>query len=269
MIEKDEVRSIFRTDDPMQYIEREAQKSHFAAFCSKDPLDRALSFALDLALSEVVDPLDVDLSKFSSIYMEKVKSEDEVDFVTAGKMVLMAWSLLKLQSDLALREANSDQIKEEEVELDLAEWGWLSDDESFDFTKQVLTSSKSPISERLTRKAARKVTLADLIEALKASKRELRRRERRRDERERQKLMRSSEGRERVAKGVLDEILEKLDTIWSAIRSKKRVKLDELYEGKDELAMAFGSVLQLASDGKVRLEQENFPFGDIWVEDMG
>ncbi len=270
-----ELEAIFRTNDPDKYIEtlKGALQDDLnsPSSYSKDPLDRALSLALDLALSEVVDPLDVDLSRFSSLYIEKVKNEKEVDFVTAGKIVLMAWSVLKLQSDLALRGANDVQTEDESesLDLDIGNWDWLADEKSFDFTRQVLSAQKPPISERLTRKSPRKVTLMELIEALRKSKRELSRRERRRAEREKQKLMRSNAARKDISKKVVDEILESIDKIWSVIRKRKKVKIDDLYEQRDELVMAFGSILQLASDGKVELEQKDFPFGDIWVWTKG
>lgn len=266
-----ELESIFRTSDPdrdMKAVKEALGKGGYSyrGSFSKDPLDRALSMALDLALNEVLDPHDVDLSRFSSLYMEKVKNADEVDFVTAGKIVLMAWSVLKLQSDLALRGASEDGAGDDaSIELDMSDWDWLSDDESFDFTRGVLTNKKAPISERLTRKNARKVTLLDLIEALESSKKELSRKDRRRAERERQKLMRSRAGRKELQRRVIDEIVENIDETWSIISERKRVKIDDLYEREDEMVMAFGSILQLAFDGKVELSQEDFPFGEIWV----
>jgi len=109
------------------------------------------------------------------------------------------------------------------------------------------------------------VTLLDLIEALESSKKELSRKDRRRAERERQKLMRSRAGRKELQRRVIDEIVENIDETWSIISERKRVKIDDLYEREDEMVMAFGSILQLAFDGKVELSQEDFPFGEIWV----
>ena len=63
----------------------------------REPLDRSLQLVFELVLSNDLDPWDVDLMKFAKLYGQRMHHE-EVDFIVAGKLMHMAWSILHLQS---------------------------------------------------------------------------------------------------------------------------------------------------------------------------
>ena len=73
---------------------RSAEGEHQAA---GGPLDRSLQMVFELVLSNDMDPWDVDLMKFAKLYGQRMQSE-EVDFIVAGKIMHMAWSILRMQS---------------------------------------------------------------------------------------------------------------------------------------------------------------------------
>ena len=65
----------------------------------RTPFEKQAFSILELVLENHMDPWEIDLIQFSGLYLEKVREEEFIDFITAGKLVFMAWSILKLQSD--------------------------------------------------------------------------------------------------------------------------------------------------------------------------
>ena len=80
---------------------------------SNDPLDRSIETVFDLVLNNNMDPWDIDLMRFTQLYTEKVK-DSEVNFVLAGKLMLMAWSILRMQSEKIL--ISSEERQEEAID---------------------------------------------------------------------------------------------------------------------------------------------------------
>ncbi len=52
----------------------------------------------ELVLSNNFDPWDINLMEFTRMYTKKMHAE-EVNFIVAGKLMYMAWSILKMQSE--------------------------------------------------------------------------------------------------------------------------------------------------------------------------
>jgi len=48
-----------------------------------DPFERSIAIAFELTMDKHLDPWDVDLVKFSDAYMERMKTERDVDLITA------------------------------------------------------------------------------------------------------------------------------------------------------------------------------------------
>ena len=58
-------------------------------------------------MEEEFDPWEIDLVRFTEVYLERVRAEGGVDFAVAGRLLYMAWSILYLQSE-ALLEARAN-----------------------------------------------------------------------------------------------------------------------------------------------------------------
>ena len=65
---------------------------------SDDPFDRSIFLAFDLVLSQEFNPWNIDLVGFSSMYLKKAQDE-KIDLMTAGRIIYMAWKVLRMQSD--------------------------------------------------------------------------------------------------------------------------------------------------------------------------
>ena len=63
-----------------------------------DPFDRSIAIAFELVMKQHLNPWDIDLVNFSTMYLKRAK-EEKIDLITAGRIIYMAWKVLKLQSD--------------------------------------------------------------------------------------------------------------------------------------------------------------------------
>jgi chromatin segregation and condensation protein Rec8/ScpA/Scc1 (kleisin family) len=70
-----------------------------------------------------------------------------------------------------------------------------------------------------------------------------------------------------------DHLEEDIMTLWEKIRSmnKETMSLVTLCgnDSRDELIKTFMSVLFLANEGKVHVYQKHFPFGKIFIKNIG
>jgi hypothetical protein len=106
----------------------------------KDPFDKSIALTFELVMQNHMNPWDVDLLKFSNLYMDRMKAEQEVDFITAGRLMFMAWSVLKLQSDEVLAQSQP-AVAAPAVDSGWdpgAAADWMQSDASVDFTTAVL-----------------------------------------------------------------------------------------------------------------------------------
>ncbi len=238
----------------------------------KDPVDRSIALAFDLVVQEKLNPWDVDLVKFSTLYLENAR-ERELDLVTAGRIILLAWTVLKLQSDDLV---NRTQQRKEEAESlsweDIPDWG-LSGPE-LDFTERLRMSPRAPLDEKVWHEGDRKVTLMELVDALEQARTEAEARQVLNEQRDALKVRLKAEGRDRFKNRVHKEDLEEdLRVIFDRIIGKNgtsQIPLQELCDANNiwDLVTAFNGVLFLKRDGKIELWQENFPVGPIYVKNV-
>ena len=64
----------------------------------QDPVDESIRAVFSLVLENGMDPWEIDLSQFVRMYEAKVSS-DSFDMIVAGKLLLMAWRILRMQSE--------------------------------------------------------------------------------------------------------------------------------------------------------------------------
>jgi len=241
----------------------------------KDPFDKSIALTFELVMQNHLNPWDVDLLKFSNLYMDRMKAEQEVDFITAGRLMFMAWSVLKLQSDEVL--ANS-QPRPSEQPLD-AGWDpgaaadWMQTDASVDFTTAVLNRPEPPLQESVYRHGTRPVTLFELVGAFEEARKEAELQKVLSEERRKQRLLWESQKAMRVDKMMhREDLQEDINHVWGKIQPLSgRIPLGKLCaDGCDEDRLtAFVSILFLAFVKQVRVWQENFPYGEIYIEKCG
>ncbi|UCF49054.1 MAG: hypothetical protein JSU91_04710 [Thermoplasmatales archaeon] len=239
-----------------------------------NPFDRSIAIAFELVIKQHLNPWDIDLVNFSTMYLKKAK-EEKIDLMTAGRIIYMAWKVLKLQSDDLVVS-----MKKTEEEYEPFGWGdiptemWLSKDDDYSYTNLVINMPESPLDEPVRREANRKVTLIELVEAFDEARKESEEyqilEKQRREERER-----LSELARKRMKGtaVEDHLEEDVKVVWEKINQfpKKTISIFDLCEkkGKEELIKVLLSVLFLAYDNKVLVYQKRFPFGKIYIKSMG
>lgn len=255
----------------MELVQRLEKGEHLPI---RDPFDKSIALTFELVIQNHLNPWDVDLIKFSNLYMERVKREPDVDFITAGRLMFMAWSVLKLQSDEVL--ASSQPKAESPPEDSWAGGGaadWLASEGSFDFTAAVLNRPEPPIQESVMRRGTRPVTLYELVGAFEEARREAEIQKTLAEERRKQRLLWESQKALRVDRMMhREDLQEDISLVWGRIQPLSgRISLAQLCAGsKDEERLtAFVSILFLAFMKQVHVWQERFPYGEVFVEKVG
>ena len=238
------------------------------------PFDRSIYLAFDLVLHQQLNPWDINLVSFSSMYLKKAK-EEKIDLMIAGRIIYMAWKVLHMQSDNLVVHMEAQQEEEPDSGWeDIPTGAWFESDDGYSYTNLVMKSSRPPLEEPLRRDAKRKITLIELLDAFDQA---------RKDAEEYQLLdqMRKKE-RERLSlkarkamKGAAheDHLEEDVVAVWEKIQSfpKKSMNLSSICKKDDyeEHLKAFLSVLFLAYDKKIKIFQHRFPFGEIYIKTLG
>ena len=149
------------------------QKTNEGEHISIDnPFDRSIAIAFELVMRQQLNPWDIDLVSFSTMYLQRAKQE-KIDLMTAGRIIYMAWKVLKLQSDNLV--VNMENEKEE---IEPFGWGdlptemWLSNDDDYSYTNLVMKMPEPLLDEPLRRSVKRKVTLIELLGAFDQARKE-------------------------------------------------------------------------------------------------
>ncbi|MCL2510159.1 MAG: chromosome segregation protein ScpA [Methanomassiliicoccaceae archaeon] len=217
-----------------------------------DPVDESIRAAFSLVLESGIDPWEIDLREFVKLYSRKV-AENRFDMIVAGKLMLMAWRVLRLQSEATY--SKSDEPMEEELfEFDLAD------------EDPAMVVPEVAFRGAYSRDAARPVTMYELLDAFEEARAE----------------MEVQRERERV-KHELDEKLPKkfdnkahdeddkqdVEFVWQRIvkLGTGPIQIDELYTNEImENLRTFVAVLHLVRDGRLDVMQGSLPRGEIIIE---
>ena len=240
----------------------------------ENPFERSIAIIFELVIQQQLNPWDIDLVSFSTMYLKRAK-EEKIDLITAGRIIYMAWKVLKLQSnDLIISLENKTEMYEPFDWADLPSELYLTSDDAYSYTNLVMNLPESPLDEPLRRDAKRKVTLMELLTAFDQAKKESEEYqildEQRRLERERI----SDLARKRM-KGTAheDHLEEDIKAIWERIKKqhKKTMTLLDLCEkqNREEIIKVLMSILFLAYDNKINVYQKHFPYGKIFIENNG
>jgi len=258
-----------------QYLELAKAAVTGESAAIEDPFDRSVYLAFDLVLNQNMNPWDIDLVGFSTMYLKRAKKE-KIDLMAAGRIIYMAWKVLRMQSDHLVVNM---ETKEESIEQgfgweDIPTAAWLANDDEYSYTNLLMKMPQSPLEEPLRRDSTRKVTLIELLSAFDEVRKEseqyqlldqLRAEERIQLEQKARKAMKGSAHE--------DHLEEDVASVWERICQfpKKSMNFSELCEvdSPEERIKTFISILFLAYEKKIIVHQQKFPYGEIYIKTIG
>lgn len=259
-------------DDKLdQYMNIVEQLERGMTIAFPNPFDRAIAITFELAIDHHLDPWDIDLITFSSEYLKHVKKDKNLDLVTAGRIILMAWKILKLQSDEVLH--NAQQVHEDEQQFwHEPDGDWFLNDDDFEYTTEVINNEDSPLQEMIWRKGKRRVSLIELVGAFEEAKREAEiiriLNDSRAVEREKLKTFRRQNIKTKVHQENLHEDMEIIYKRISKFNGHP-IPLSNIHtlELEDRITTLVSSLF-LAFNRKINIWQRKFPYGQIFVKNL-
>jgi len=241
----------------------------------ENSFDRSVYLAFDLVLNQNMNPWDIDLVNFSSMYLKRARKE-KIDLMTAGRIIYMAWKVLRMQSDhLVVNMETKEEIVEQGFGWeDIPTATWIANDDEYSYTNLLMKMPDSPLTKPLRRDSTRKVTLIELLSAFDEARKEseqyqlldqLRQEERIQLEQKARKAMKGSAHE--------DHLEEDVANIWERICQfpKKSMNFTELcdVDSPEERIKTFISILFLAYENKIIVHQQKFPYGEIFIKTIG
>lgn len=219
-----------------------------------DPADESIRAVFSLVLENGIDPWEIDLGEFVRLYSKKV-AENNFDMIVAGKLVLMAWKILRMQSEAT--RSRSDEPQEEDL-FDL--------DFSFEDEDDVMTVPEVSFREAYGREAVRPITMNELLDAFE----EAREQTEIRLERERVRIELGEKTPRKFDNKAHDEDDNRdVELVWDRIvrLGTGPIRIDELYTGNimDNIR-TFVSILHLVRDGRLDVRQDVLPRGEVYIE---
>lgn len=229
-----------------------------------DPFQKATAMLFELVMDEAFDPWEIDLARFTQVYVERVRKEDRVDFAVAGRLLYMAWSILYLQSRevLAHRENPEPDLPDGLAEgIDPGGFEDSGTVASVEVTSTLLDPVQPPALEPIiSHPESRPVSLLELVQAFGEAEEEARRSLRIQELRDRLREQ------QRAPPEVLvhgDIPLADVQDVWTAATSHPvgtAFPFLELWrdaQGRDRLVALFLAALYLAKEDVLELRQEH------------
>jgi segregation and condensation protein A len=201
---------------------------------------------MDLVISEELDPWDIDISDIANRFIKEVKRMQKLNLRLSGKTILAASILLRMKSD--------SLVPKEEPELIEDFFGW-------DVMGEETREDIMPIGTPVRRRAERKTTLFELIEALQRALNE-------------EMIRKNFPGGERPKPKMvipIDEetIKERMTKIYATIQNltekKEIIKFSDLLSGKrEDIIVVLVTLLYLDSQRQITIWQKEL-FGEIFI----
>ena len=129
----------------------------------QDPIDESIRTVFRLVLEQDFDPWSIDLREFVKTYTAKVNSSNKLDIIVAGKLILMAWKVLRMQTDAAKLESDrpTESFEFEDFE-----------DIEADYEPTLYVPGIS-LRETYARTPQRPVTMIELLDAFEEAREEI------------------------------------------------------------------------------------------------
>jgi segregation and condensation protein A len=232
-----------------------------------DPFQKATALLFELVMEEQFDPWEIDLVRFTQSYLERLRSQDAVDFAVSGKLVYMAWSILFLQSEELLRlhtapatpPAGDMPLDDVPADDDLGYLGELTTTQAVDVTTAVLDRNEpSPLEEMIHHTETRPVTLLELVQAFGEAEAQARRALRIEELRERLRLEQRAPPEVLVHGDVPERDLGDAWTVCLKHPVGEKFPFLSLWrrsEGRDRLVAVFLAALFLERENVLELSQ--------------
>ena len=253
-----------RSEKIDRYLGLLAQAEAGNEMVPSDPIDRSVQLVFELVLSNNYDPWDINLMEFTRMYTKKMHAE-EVNFIVAGKLMYMAWSILKMQSEEVL------SIHEQPMpgEVICSDFDLDSMDQSFDDPVLANINVDVPgcvdLTEAVRHHSTRPVSLIELLDAFEEAKRDVEIQEHRQRAREALKLTNEKFDDKAHKEDHEKDVAETWDRIVKC--GNGPIGIEDLFNGeKEDRIMVFVSLLFLAKYGKIALWQDDLPYGQIFLE---
>ena len=201
---------------------------------------------VDLVITEEMDPWDIDIAEIANKFLEEVRQMVRINLRLSGRTLLTSSILLRLKSEsLVPKEEDGDEEFFNESYADFEE-------------REDVVSLPMP----MRRRAERKTTLFELVEALqRALREELIRKNFPRETRSRRKLIiqvDEEDIKERIIK--VYERIQKLAKLYEVIKFSELLS-EKTRRGVVELILA---LLYLDSQRKINIWQKEL-FGEIFI----
>lgn len=222
---------------------------------AKNPMDKAVAIIFELVINEKLDPWKIDLVKFTQMYLERIRKEDDIDFIVAGKIIHMAWSILMRKSEDILTHVEQEEYG---VDMDFFDLDLSPFEENRGYEIEV---HEMEIKEPVRREEKRPVSLMELLQAINEAKVEVERKKRERKIREKFKFNLE----EKVHK---EDLEEEIKEVWERLCEVQgdEIPLSFLYDGtREDFIKVFLSLLFLERFQKVELIQER-AYGEITIK---
>jgi segregation and condensation protein A len=228
----------------------------------QDPVEKSLQMVFDLVLNNNYDPWDIDLISFTDLYLRKMQ-HSEVNFIVAGKLVFMAWSILKMQSEEVLA------ANDEKQQMFCSDWDFdaiedmLAADDVQCFAADV--PEQIDLCEAVHHQSQRPVSLVELLDAFEEARAEAEIADARAKIREQLKVV----DQKYDPRNHSEDLEKDVEMAWSRIMKcgNGPIVIDDIFSGdKEDRVTVFISLLFLARNGKIALWQEDLPYGQIFME---
>lgn len=219
-----------------------------------DSVDESIRAVFSLVLEKGIDPWEINLEEFARMYTEKI-SNNRFDMLVAGRLLLMAWRILNLQSQETRMSAEPPQEEE-----------FVEDDFTFEDEDRLVVPDVV-IGKTYSHTDPRSVTMIDLLDAFEEAREDI------------ENFNAAQETivkiREKPALPKFDNKAHKEDdeqvveNVYQMIYSlgMDPMPITEFYTAdKEHNITIFVSVLHLVRDGKLDVTQESLPYGEILVQ---
>lgn len=227
------------------------------------------SLIYEMVRTGKINPWDIDLTHFTKEYLQMIHKLKELNFRVSGKVVLAAAILLKLKTNelgladfLNLTEEEPDYAIEEEAEF-------VDEDEQklVNLAKHIAHNTKKEykVEPNIYKERTRKVTVFELVSALKKA---LEVDERRKVRYEKVEIPETKQYRVKTI-----DIVEKIKDVFQRLKSfivkykRNTIEFTKIVPSsqKKDIIWTFVPLLHLATKGKLELHQSE-PFGELFVE---
>jgi len=258
-----------------QYIDIIKNSEQSNVLSSTDPFNRSIHLIFDLVINQQLNPWDIDLVNFSSMYLKKAK-EEKIDLMIAGRIIYMAWKVLRLQSDnLVINMETKDEPEDLDFNWDDIPTGtWFESDDGYSYTNLLMKNVSPPIDEPIRRDSKRKITLIELLDAFDDARKEVEEFQLNEKLRLQEKHRLNKLAKKKMKGTAHDDFLEEdITMVWKRIKDnqKKIISFKNICQKSDseERIKIFLSILFLAYEKKIKIFQRSFPYGEIYIKTIG